>query len=207
MHFALGAAALASGSAAAAGGVAATAAAAGAGAWAAGATALSATVGTSAAAFAGGAAATSIAAQVGGGLAASAFSATSLLSLASQGVSMYGKIQEGKAQAANMKTKAKAEQFNSRNREIDRKRNLIRSLAMQNVRGGASGVGLGGSTQNMMLESINLKEGDTISDNGSTSQRVNQLKQNASNASTFSLLSAAGDGISYAKRQMDRGTA
>jgi len=163
------------------------------------------------AAFSGGVAATAVAtgaATVGAGAVGAGLFGGSLLSTISTGLSIFSTIAGGQAESRDYKVQAKAEQFNARNREIDRKRNLIRSLALQNVRAGASGItsGVGSSAQAVQLEDIERKELDTATDTYSTSQRVNQLKQNASNATTFSLLSAAGEGVRYGRRVAKRGS-
>jgi len=152
--------------------------------------------------------ATSIGAATAAGAAGAGLFGGSLLSQIAAGTSILSTIAGGQADATNYKEQAKAEQFNARNREIDRKRNLVRTLALQNVRQGTSGItsGIGSSAQAVQLEDISRGELDQATDLYSTNQRVNQLKQNASNASTFSLLSAAGEAARFGRRQTKRGS-
>ena len=189
------------------GGVAGTAAAAG------GVGAFGATLGAgiTAAGAASGLAPVSLAAGITGGAASGGLfggSLLSTLSVASKVVGIASTLAGGRAEAQNLKVEAKAEEFNARNREIERKRNLIRSLALQNVRAGASGItsGFGSSAQAIQLEDITRFELDQSVDAFSTTQRVNQLKQNASNATNFSLLSAGGEAARFGLRAARRGT-
>jgi len=116
-------------------------------------------------------------------------------------------IQAGEAKAAELKTQAKAEEFNAKNREIDRKRNLIRVLSLQNVRSAASGVrgGVGSSQDALMREDISRYELDTTTDLATTTQRISQLRDNARTAKTSSLISAASEGYSAYSRATKRG--
>ena len=142
---------------------------------------------------------------IGGG---GAFGIGSLLSIASTGLSIASTLSAGETDAVDYKTQAKAEQFNARSREIDRKRNLIRSLALQNVRAGASGItsGPGSSAQAIMMEDVSRSGLDEATAAAGTSMRVSQLKQNAKSAKQFSLLSAAGEAVRYGKRVKKRGS-
>lgn len=117
-------------------------------------------------------------------------------------------VQAGEAQSETLKTQAKAEEFNAKNREIDRKRNLIRALSLQNVRGATSGVfgGVGSSQAAMMQEDIGRFELDQSTDVHSTTQRTSQLRANAKTARTSSLLSSASEAYKYKKRSDKRGT-
>ena len=136
-----------------------------------------------------------------------AMSSGSLLAGAAAAVGAISTIRAGRAQAAEYKTQARAEEFNAKNREIDRKRNLIRSLATQNVRQGASGIsgGVGSSSQAIQLEDIGAANLDQTVDTGVTSSRVSQLQANASTAKTSSLLSAASGAAASYSRYKKRG--
>jgi len=104
-------------------------------------------------------------------------------------------LQQGAAQAKGLQIQAKAEETNARTREIERKRNLIASLAMQNVKAGASGItaGTGSSAQAIQLEDISRFELDELTDKAATEQRVSQLQANARTARTSSLISAGAE--------------
>ena len=123
------------------------------------------------------------------------------------GAAVYSQFRGAQVQQESLDIQAKAEQSSAKNREIDRKRNLLRALAIQNVKAGASGVtgGAGSSTQAMMQEDIRSASFDAVLDTGATSQRVSQLKQNAKNIAEYSLLSAAGEGYGLYRRTKKRG--
>lgn len=127
---------------------------------------------------------------------------------ASLAVSTYASVESANIQEQNLQNEARAEETNSRNREIERKRNLIKSLAMQNVRAGASGItsGTGSSAQAIMLEDISRKDLDTSSDVGRTDQRVSQLQKNAKAGKRSSLLSAGSEVVKGAYRTKKRGS-
>lgn len=122
-------------------------------------------------------------------------------------LSATGLVAGGMERSKDLKTQAKAEEFNSRNRQIERKKNLIQALAMQNVKAGASGIsgGVGSSQEAIAKADIASSKVDSALDIGSTSQRVSQLKVNASNASTFSLLSAGAEVAGGIARKKERG--
>jgi len=125
----------------------------------------------------------------------------------SAGAAVYSSFQASATQAENIKVKARAEQTSSKNREIERKRNLLRALALQNVRTGMSGLtaGIGSSAQAVTNEDISNERFDSLLDTSATSQRVSQLQQNAKNISTYSLLSAAGEAYGSYSRKKKRG--
>lgn len=124
------------------------------------------------------------------------------------GLGIVSLIQGGKAESRNMAAQAKSEKFNAKNREIERKRNLVDALAMQNVMRGASGItgGVGSSAEAVMKEDVRREKYDTSVDAQGTSMRTTQLMRNASNARKFSLLSAAGEGFTAYGRYQRRGS-
>jgi len=167
-------------------------------------------LGFAAAPFVGGVAATSAAASGYAGIAAASggglFGGSLLSNLStafSVGSRIYGGIQESK----QLKAQANVEKFNARTREIGRKRNLVRSLALQNVRAGAGGIAPDGSVAAIQQEDLSRFELDQAIDTAGTGQRVSQLQQNAGYATNFSLLSAAGEGFGAYRRTQQRGTA
>ena len=78
--------------------------------------------------------------------------------------------QQASVQKAGFKVQAAAEETNARTREIERKRNLMKSLAMQNVKGAASGItaGTGSSAQAIQMEDISRFELDELTDKATT---------------------------------------
>ena len=123
-------------------------------------------------------------------------------------VSTYAGVESANIQGQNMEAQGRTEGTNARNREIERKRNLMSALALQNVRAGASGItsGTGSSAQAIMREDISRKELDTATDVGRTEQRTSQLQQNISTTKTSSLLSAASEVAGGAYRTKKRGS-
>ena len=113
-------------------------------------------------------------------------------------------VQETKAVARD---KGRAEAANAKTREIERKRNLIRSLAERSVTAGASGItsGIGSSAQALAMEDISKKGLDTAIDRSITGRRVSQLQQNARNQATLSLLSAGAETAATIGRAKKRG--
>jgi hypothetical protein len=114
---------------------------------------------------------------------------------------------QGVQKSEQLKSQAKDEQFASRNREIERKRNLIASLASQNVRGGASGVtgGVGSSFEAIRKGDLENFELDQFMDKESTAMRNDQLQQNAKTAIATSLLSAGAEAAGSSRRTKRRG--
>lgn len=131
----------------------------------------------------------------------------SLLSYAGQGAQAFSTIAQGQAQKQQYEAQAKIERFNATTREIERKKNLIRSLSLSNVRMGAGGIGTGGSAQNLALEDIRAADLDQSIDATGTRMKTGQLSTNASNAQTFSLLSAGADIGESVLRKKRRGSA
>ena len=162
--------------------------------------------------FTGGAAAGTAAAGRGAdgtataGTAAATTTGTSLL-YGATALSAVSSLHAGAAQASNLKQQAQVEEFNAKNREIDRKRNLIRALSLQNVRGATSGTygGKGSSQDALMREDISRFELDQATDAATTTQRTTQLRENANIAQASSLLSAASEGITAYSRSKKRG--
>lgn len=126
------------------------------------------------------------------------------ISLALAAGSTYMQVQETKAVARD---KGRAEAANAKTREIERKRNLIRSLAERSVTAGASGItsGIGSSAQALAMEDISKKGLDTAIDRSITGRRVSQLQQNARNQATLSLLSAGAETAATIGRAKKRG--
>jgi len=129
--------------------------------------------------------------------------AQGLMTVLTVGATLYS----GVAQSRAYKVQAKAEETNARTREIERKRNLIRSLAMQNVKAGASGFtsGTGSSAQAIQLEDISRFELDELTDKAATEQRVSQLQANARTARRSSLISAGAEIGTARVRTLKRG--
>lgn len=129
-------------------------------------------------------------------------------SLIGTGVSVYSAVESGNVQKENLEAQGRAEATNAKSAEIERKRRLVSSLALSNVKAGASGVtsGTGSSAQALQMEDISRKELDTSLAEGNKSQRLTMLKSNIKTAKTSSLLSAAGEVAGSVGRYKKRGT-
>lgn len=130
--------------------------------------------------------------------------AATWVSLALAAGSTYMQVQETKAQAKDV---GRAEAANAKTREIERKRNLIRSLAERSVTAGASGItaGAGSSAQALAMEDVSRKGLDTAIDRSVTSRRISQLQQNAKNQAKLTLLSAGAETAATIGRAKKRG--
>jgi len=117
----------------------------------------------------------------------------SLLSTLSTGLGVASTLFQGQAQKEQYEAQARTEKFNAQSREIERKKNLIRSLALSNVRMGAAGIGTGGSQLNLAMQDIHAAEQDQFQADVGTRVKIDTATANARNATTFSLLSAGAD--------------
>ena len=124
-------------------------------------------------------------------------------------VSVASTVQAGEVQKENLNIQSRAEETNAKNAEIERKRRLVKSLSLANVKAGASGItsGTGSSAQALQLEDISRKDLDTQTAQSNTSQRQAMLQSNIKTAKTSSLLSAAGEVATSVGRYKKRGTA
>lgn len=156
-----------------------------------------ATVGTSAAATAattgavvGAGAATAGAAAAGMTTAQAAMLGASVVGA---GLSGYSTYQAGQAAKAQYKEQAKQEASSARQREIDRRRELLSALASQVASAGAMGVstragtGLAGIAQ----YDINASRKDMLADRVNTGRSRNMLLKAGKNASTMGGIGAA----------------
>ena len=130
-------------------------------------------------------------------------------SLIGTSVSVYSAVESGNVQKENLAIAGRAEETNAKNAEIERKRRLVQSLSLANVKAGASGItsGTGSSAQALQLEDISRKDLDTQTAQSNLSQRKTMLRSNAKTAETSSLLSASGEIASSVGRYKNRGKA
>ena len=129
-----------------------------------------------------------------------------LLSTLSTGLSVFSTIAGGISKKKEYEAQAKTEKFNATTREIERKKNLIRSLSLSNVRMGAGGIGTGGSAQNLALEDIRAAELDQATADVGTRVKIDTAVSNGRSAQTFSLLSAGADVGESLLRKKRRGS-
>lgn len=98
------------------------------------------------------------------------------------GISAYNTAKAGKIQAADLKVQARTEESAARQREIDRRRSLLRALASQNAAAGAAGIETGGSFGAIVQRNIADNANDLLVDNANTQARQQALAARASNA-------------------------
>lgn len=107
------------------------------------------------------------------------------------GLSAMAQIRAGQAESVALKEKATQEQDSARDREIQRRRQLIRTLASQNAIAGASGVDpTAGSMQAIALRDIRDAETESIMDRSVTGRRTALLRMQAKQAKQQGYLGA-----------------
>lgn len=109
-------------------------------------------------------------------------------------VGAYSAIQQKKAgdiQAAELKAQAKTEAVAAGQREIDRRRNLIRALSSQNAAAGAAGVETSGSVAAIARSDIRDASNDLLYSNMNSTARQRALRSQAGNASRIGRTNAA----------------
>lgn len=93
---------------------------------------------------------------IGGGSAVGG--AALVASTAATGLSAYSQYQSGKAQAAEADQARQVEKIKASEAAIERRERLVRALAQQNARVGASGITQSGSPTQVMLEDVDQFE-------------------------------------------------
>jgi hypothetical protein len=104
----------------------------------------------------------------------------------------------GKLQEIQYKENAKQEGDAAKQREIDRKRNMLRALASQNAAAGASGADFAGSLQNIARVDIERAATDLNTDRTNTSRRTRVLNASGKEAARSGDIAAAGSLIDTA---------
>jgi len=133
----------------------------------------------------------------------SLISSAGALSTIATVASIGGTLLSGRAESQQIKSQAKVERFNATNREIERKQNLARALAIQNVKRGAGGApGAADAFTGELASQSSFAQ--TIDDAG-TNFRQGQLRANARDATTSSLLSAGSEVFKFGSRRARRG--
>lgn len=97
----------------------------------------------------------------------------------------------GIAQSHQMKAQAAREGDAARQREIERRRNLLRALSSQSARAGAGGVALDGSLASIARADIRDATNDLLIDRSNTRSKQNELITGAKNARARGNLGAA----------------
>lgn len=97
----------------------------------------------------------------------------------------------GIAQSHQMKAQAAREGDAARQREIERKRTLLRALSNQSARAGAGGVALDGSLASIARADIRDATNDLLIDRSNTRSKQNELISGAKNARSQGNMGAA----------------
>jgi hypothetical protein len=119
-------------------------------------------------------------AAVGGGSAVAG-----ALTVAGAAAGVYSAVQQRQAgieASAEAKAQAKTEEVNSNQREIDRRRDLIRALSSQNAAAAAAGADNSGSTGAIMRRDIKDAQNDLLFSSVNSDSRQRALRSRASNA-------------------------
>jgi dihydrodipicolinate synthase/N-acetylneuraminate lyase len=95
------------------------------------------------------------------------------------------------AQSHQMKAQAAREGDAARQREIERRRALLRALSSQSARAGAGGVALDGSLAGIARADIRDATNDLLIDRSNTRSRQNELIRGAKNARSQGNIGAA----------------
>lgn len=119
-------------------------------------------------------------AYVGGGSAVAG--GVTLATLAAGAYAGIEQKKAGDAQAAQYKAEAKTEAAAAAQREVERRRNLIRALASQNAAAGAAGIQTDGSVEAVARRDIRDSQNDLLYSNLNTQARQRALRSQASNA-------------------------
>lgn len=119
-------------------------------------------------------------AAVGGGSAVAG--GIAIAGLAAGAYSALQTRQAGQAQKAQLQAQAKTEAVAAQQREIERRRNLIRALASQNAMAGAAGITTDGSVGAIARADINNAQNDLLYDTANSVSRQRALRSQASNA-------------------------
>jgi len=98
---------------------------------------------------------------------------------------IYSAAQQKRAGALmenNIKVQARSEADAATQREIDRRKDLLRALSSQNASAGASGIETGGSFGGIVRRNIAENQNDLLISNANTQVRQRALASQASNA-------------------------
>ncbi len=123
-------------------------------------------------------------AAVGGGTGAGA-AAVGALTIAGTAAGVYGAVQArqaGLAASAEAKAQSKTELVNAQQRDIERRRDLMRTLASQNAANAAGGIENSGSVAAIMRRDIQDAQNDLLFSGANTAIRQRVLRSRASNA-------------------------
>lgn len=96
--------------------------------------------------------------------------------------SAYSTQRAGQAQAAELKNQARTEADAAAQQQIERRRDLLRSLASQNAAAGAAGIETGGAFGGIVRRQIAENSNDLLVQDANSQARQRSLASRASNA-------------------------
>lgn len=130
--------------------------------------------------------------------------ALAAIALGSAGLAAGMQYRSGKMQEIQYKQEAKQEGDAARQREIDRKRNLLRALASQNASTAAMGAEFSGSISNIAKVDIEEAATDLAVDGVNAARRQRALRLSAREASNAGTARAAGSLLDAADNAYDK---
>lgn len=110
----------------------------------------------------------------------------------------------GIAASHEAKAQARLEGIAAKDRELDRRRDLLRALSSQNAAAGVGGVETSGSIGGIMRRNIRDASNDLLRDSANTSARVSGLNSKAKNARRQGNLAAATSLLDTAGKVVDQ---
>lgn len=132
-----------------------------------------------------------VAAPVLAWAAANAGTIAVVASVAAGGMSAISMRNAGIAQSNQMKAQAVREGDSARQREVERKRTLLRALSQQSANAGAGGVTVDGSVAGLARADIRDATNDLLVDRSNSRSQINGLTTGAKNARRQGNLNAA----------------
>lgn len=130
--------------------------------------------------------------------------ALAALAIGSGVVAAGMQYRSGKLQQIQYKQEAKQEGDQAKQREIERKKNLLRALASQNASAGASGAEFSGSLSNLARIDIEEAATDLSVDSVNSSRRQRALRLSGKEASKAGTAAAAGSLLDSADNAYDK---
>jgi hypothetical protein len=132
-----------------------------------------------------------VAAPVLAWAAANAGTIAAVASVAAGGVAAMSQRNAGIAQSQQLQLQAAREGDGARQREVERKRALLRALSQQSANAGAAGVTFDGSTASIARADIRDATNDMLVDRSNSRSQINGLRAGARNARRQGNLNAA----------------
>lgn len=122
------------------------------------------------------------------------------------GLSMMASVRQGQAAKVNADVQADRIKRDASNRELNRRKRLIQSLASQNATRAASGIAsFEGSSKATMLEDIRVGEGSFLTDRAYAEDAANSVLNAGQYSANTSYINAGASLINQIDRTKQRG--